>query len=264
MNLRSIFLSLMSIPFFLSAEILEIEYLRDVKSHINSKETLVIFDIDNTLLEADSHLGSVAWGDFVARDLESKGISKEEAQEVVSVLWRAVQPYIKVKAVDKEISQIIRDIQAQEVEVMCLTARVPQELPCTLKQLDFIGVNIQAMAPVVEFKEMTTLNRMAFYSHGILFATPLNKKSEVLITFMKKNKLPYKQVIFVDDKLHHVQDVKDVLEKEGIDCIAMRFSGADKRVGQFDPIEAELQWKHFQKNMTANDPNVTKSCSQSI
>lgn len=248
MSLRGIFLSLMSIPLFLSAEILEIEHLRDVKPHINSKETLVVFDIDNTLLEADSHLGSVAWGDFVARDLESKGISKEEAQEVVSVLWRAVQPYIKVKAVDNEISQIIRDIQAKRVGVMCLTARMPQELSCTLKQLDSIEVNIQATAPVVEFTEITTLNRTAFYSHGILFATPLNKKSEVLIAFAKKNKLPYKRVIFVDDKLHHLEDVKEALVQEGIDCVAIRFSGADERVRQFDPIEAELQWKHFRSN----------------
>lgn len=248
MNLRGIFLSLMSLPLFLSAEIFEIEHLRDVKPYILTKETLVVFDIDNTLLEADSHLGSVAWGDFVAKDLESKGISKEEAQEVVSVFWRAVQPYIKVRAVDNEASQVIRDIQDQKIEVMCLTARMPQELSCTLTQLDSIEVNIQAMAPVVEFTEITTLNRTACYRHGILFATPLNKKSEVLIAFAKKNNLFHQRVIFVDDKLHHVQDVNDALVQEGIECVAMRFSGADERVEQFDPIEAELQWKHFKRN----------------
>ncbi|NGX31972.1 MAG: hypothetical protein K1060chlam4_00010 [Candidatus Anoxychlamydiales bacterium] len=248
MKIRWIFLSLISIPIFLSAGILEIEHLCDIECYIDPchrAETLVVFDIDNTLLEAVEHLGSIAWGDFVARDLESKGISKEETQEAVSVLWRAVQPYIKIKAVDNETSKVIHDIQAQKVGVMCLTARMPQELSCTLKQLYSIGVNINATSPVVESKELVTLNRKAYYSDGILFATPLNKKSEVFIAFLKKNKLFYKRVVFVDDKLNHVQDLKEALDREGIDCVAIRFAGADKHVKQFDPIIAELEWKRF-------------------
>lgn len=250
MKIRWIFLSLICSSFFLSADVIEIEQLSDIKDYIDPchlAETLVVFDIDNTLLEAEKHLGSVAWGDFIAQDLESKGISKKEAQEVVSVLWRAVQPYIKIKAVDTETRKIIHDIQTQKVKVMCLTARMPQELSYTFKQLDSIGVNINETAPLVEFKEIDTINRNAYYSDGILFATPLNKKSEVFIAFLKKNKLLYKKVIFVDDKLNHVYDLKKALDSEGIDCVAIRFAGADEHVKQFDPVIAELEWKSFLK-----------------
>lgn len=245
MGFKQIILSVVSIHMFLSADILEMEHLRDIRCHIDP-ETIVVFDIDNTLLEAEDHLGSVAWGDFIARELESKGISKEEAQEVVSIFWRTVQPHIQVKAVDGEAGQIIHEMQDQKVKVMCLTARMPQELLCTLKQLDAIGVNIQETAPVADSAEMI-FNRKALYSNGILFATPFNKKSEVFISFLKINKLPYKRVIFVDDKQSHVLDLQEALEREGIDCVAIRFAGADNRVKQFDPVAAELQWKNFQK-----------------
>lgn len=248
MNLLSIILALMCLPFILSADIVEIKNLRDIKSHIDSKKTLIVFDIDNTLLATVGHLGSVAWGDYVAKDLESKGISKEEAQEVVSVFWRAVQPYIHVKAVDSEVSQIIHEIQAGKIDVMCLTARTPLELSYTLKQLGNIGVNIHATAPVKEFIEINTLNRKACYSQGILFATPFNKKSQVFIAFIKKSNLSYERVVFVDDKLHHVLDMKEALAQEGIGCIPIHFTGAEEGVAQFDPIAAELQWKNFQKN----------------
>lgn len=247
MSLRNIILGLVSVPFLLLANIVEMKHFREINSYIDSTETLIVFDIDNTLLEANGHLGSVAWGDYVASDLESKGISKEEAQEVVSVLWRAVQPHISVKPVDREAAAVIRDIQGCKVKMMCLTARTPQEVTHTLKQLDSIGIDMKVMAPVKEDTEINTLNRLAYYTHGILFATPLNKKSEVFTAFVKRHKLPFKKVVFVDDKLHHVQDMKEALSQEGIECIPIHFTGADEHVRQFDPAAAELQWKNFQK-----------------
>lgn len=248
MNIQCILISFIVLPLILLGDIKNIEWLRDVKSYIDSNKTLVVFDIDNTLLQSESHLGSVAWGDYIAQDLEAKGISKKDAQVVASVFWRAVQPSIKVKAVDIETKQVIKDLQTQKTMVMCLTSRMPQELLYTLNQLQTIGVDIKITAPTQKSQKILASNCESFYTNGILFATPFNKKSEVFLSFLKKNNLYFKRIIFIDDKHSHVQDMEKAFCNEKTELVAIRFTKADKDIKTFNPNEAENQWKLFKRN----------------
>lgn len=214
------------LPALISSDVIEIEHLRDINPYIDSEETLLVFDIDNTLLEAEGYLGSVAWGEFLIRNVQSKNISAEKAEEVVSVVWRSVQPHINVKPVDCETGQIVRDMQARKIQLMCLTARVPEEMAYTFKQLDSIGIDVSLTAPRNEPIEISTFKRTICYDNGVLFATPLNKKSEAFLAFLSACNISCGNVIFVDDKRHHAKDMQDTLQREGIPCTAFHFTGA--------------------------------------
>lgn len=234
---KRVFLILLLLPVFLSARTEELSRLKEIFLCIESspEETLVVFDIDNTLLKSTQQLGSVAWGDFVTADLEKKGITSRDAQEIESIFWMSIQPRIKVQAVDPDTADVIQEIQARKIPVMCLTARKPMEAECTASQLASIGVDLSG--------SLLHTASNASYQYGILFATPTNKKSDVFISFIKENNLKLTRVIFIDDKLGHVQDMHDALKREGIECIGMRFTGADEDLKQFDPRIAEIQWK---------------------
>ncbi len=72
-------------PVFLKAIIIESPEFVEIEKYItniSSDGVLIVCDIDNTLLRATQHLGSVAWGDHTIAELTNKGISKEEAEEI--------------------------------------------------------------------------------------------------------------------------------------------------------------------------------------
>lgn len=186
------------------------------------EETLVICDIDNTLLKASQYLGSIEWSDHVKALLEADGMSKKEAARIENILWRNVQPHISVELVDPETTHIIKRLMEKGVFVLGLTARTPEEADYSLEQLHSLDIDLEG--PFVRDVQLFRLESNALYKNGVLFSTPLNKKSEVLLAFLKKNKLFPKRVVFIDDKFCHVQDVIHALEKRDISCLGLWFN----------------------------------------
>jgi hypothetical protein len=228
-------------PLLVFGNIIETNRFADILDHLDvNKRTLVICDIDNTLLESEQQLGSVAWGDHMIAELKRKGLSEWQAEEIENIYWRLVQPYISVRPVDPHTQDVVRYMQQQGVDVLGLTARAPQEAACTVAQLKAIGV---------AFKDEATyelpVQPPALYHAGILFSTPHHKKSDVLLAFLAKSQIDPAFVIYIDDKISHVQDVVQRLENEKVPCIGIRFSGADARMKEFDAHVAEIQWKAF-------------------
>ncbi|MBA3238763.1 MAG: DUF2608 domain-containing protein [Parachlamydiaceae bacterium] len=79
----------------------------------------------------------------------------------------------------------------------------------------------------------------AIYTHPLL--------DQIGIHLLKQiNHFPQK-VLFVDDKLNHVQSLEGPLAELNIDYIGVRYSKADERVQEFDAQIADLQMKHFLK-----------------
>lgn len=235
-------------------DIVEVSNFEEIKVYVQQAKStngILVFDIDNTLLEAGQHLGSVAWGDYMVNEMKKKGISHQEAEEIASIFWKTVQPHIKVKTVDPDTKEIIEAIQEKKIPVICLTSRNSAEIENTHGQLASLGIY---PTHLINECQIFHLNRNALYEKGILFATLFNKKSNVLIEFLERNQFNPEWVIFVDDKLSHVHDVDSMLQEKGISCKALRFSGADKQYETFDPEVAEVQWKaipHFLSNEEA-------------
>lgn len=245
-----IFFSLLVLPIYLQAAILETKSFKDVLNHIEHvepSEIIVICDIDNTLLEAAQQLGSVAWGEHLIADLKRKGISDQQAHQIEDIMWGAVQKHVKVKTVDPCTSEVIKEIQGRNIPVLGLTARSPADAECTRSQLQSVGIDLVAHDLFPSSNQELLLQHAAIYERGILFATPFNRKSHVLCGFLDKNKIMPKCVIFVDDKRHHVHDIEQALEARGISCIGIRFGGADEQARHFDAEIADIQWKALPK-----------------
>jgi hypothetical protein len=185
----------------------------------NPEETLVLCDIDNTLIRASQYLGSVQWSEDLKTKLERGGMSEKEVKQLESVLWQSVQPHVSVELVDLETPGVIKSLQNKNVRVLGLTARSPEEADYSARQLSSLDIDLQS--PFFKDNQSLSLETAALYKNGILFSTPLNKKSEVLLAFLEKNRLLFKRIIFIDDKLHHVQDVVDAAERRGISCLGI-------------------------------------------
>lgn len=236
----NIFLVLFLFPKILFGEIIETSNFEDVLQKIDQK-VCVIFDLDNTLMMADQQLGCVAWGEHVISQLEGKGILRKKAEIIENILWKAIQPHIKVRVVDKKIPGIIDDLKKQKMMILGLTARSPDEAACTINQLSSIGISFEK-----QFEEETFfLENETLYKDGILFGTSFNKKSEVLFAFLNKHALTPCSILFVDDKLSHLKDMEKACQSREIVYTGIRFGGADQQFKDFDPKIAAIQWELF-------------------
>src|SRR5205085_2431412 len=80
----------------------EIKNMKEIVASIDDK-TLLIFDVDNTLIEPEGNLGSDQWYDYLVRKyMEIDGLGEKAANEKAEDLWNQSQWIIKVRAVEAE------------------------------------------------------------------------------------------------------------------------------------------------------------------
>lgn len=235
-------------PALLKGIIVESPKFAEIEKHLEKNKTekvLIVCDIDNTLLRAGQQLGSVAWGDHTMAELVRKGISIQDAEEIEGILWKAVQPFVKVQSVDPETPMILENIQNKGFLIFGLTARCPDEAGYTIKQLISIGIHLEKLKTQFTFESLNNEIKKPLYTHGILFGTPYNKKSQILFNFLDENRIYPECMIFIDDKLSHVEDLSMACLERNIPFFGIRFSGADECVKAFNPQIADIQWKLF-------------------
>ena len=235
----------MILPTLVCGEIIETDSMITLLDYIQ-KDTFVIADIDNTLIESECQLGSSQWGDNLGDFYTELNRSFEEVDHLVADTWCKVQPLIKVRCVDPQTAFVIQSLHENGIMFMGLTARRPSETHFTLKQLASTQITLSANLMEDGFLESNLDTRKGILFHqGIIFCTPMNKKSGALKLFFTKTGHRPKRIIFIDDKLSHVRDVGQFIESLGIDYVGIRFSGADERVKSFNPQIALIQYDHL-------------------
>lgn len=247
MKIESLLLTLAIVPTVLFGRVVETGQLEDLLHYVETMppKTWVVFDLDNTLMMPKGDLGSAAWGDHVLQQLLDKGVSEKEAETVQHILWRTVQPHLAMRTVDPKTLEILHAIKRNGNVVMGLTSRYPDDAPFTFKQLRSVGLDFSRQHQLPENSREIALEPSALYAEGVLFSTMHNRKSDVLIKFIELHQLDVENIVFVDDKPHHVQDVERACSGYGIKCLGVRFSGADPFVENYDPIATQLQWEAF-------------------
>lgn len=229
-------------------KIIETDCYHEIRSHV-TENTAIFFDLDNTLVEPVQHFGSVQWGEHYEKMLLDTGISLKEVEDILQPFWNQLLPDLSMRLLDQTAPNTIREFQQKGHLVLGLTARDPMDAIYTHPVLDQHGIRFEC-----EFSDQEILmSHPAIFERGILFSGIHNSKGESLVALLKQiNHFP-QRVLFVDDKLNHVQSLEEPLAALNIDYIGVRYSKADKRVQEFDPQIADLQMQHFPKFISDDD-----------
>lgn len=201
----------------------------------NMRDTLVLLDIDDTILSSPSSWGSVEQFKAMVEEAREAGYNLKQAKVLVYPRWLTSQSIIRTKLVDEDFLSFFEQIMSSGY-VMGLTARQPfiDNKPViatlTAEQLDKLQVNFP-LFDGLEFNKKykkavhsdaelaTQLNLYddceTIYHQGILFCHDLNNKGDVFKDFfasftnycgIKNQPLPSK-VIFVDDARHNLESM---------------------------------------------------------
>jgi hypothetical protein len=221
-----------------AAPIRVVRCFREVLPSLASDSVLVL-DLDNTVIEPTGSLGSDQWFYHVLRRYRERDrLSAAEAQRKAVLVWNQVQWLVKVRPVEPELPRLIRAQQERGVRTLGLTARDGVIAARTAEQLASIGVRLDRRGLAAGRIERGGVR----FRNGILYAGEGQDKGELLVRFLRDHlKLRPRKIVFVDDKRPNVEDVERALRKHALPSELFHYTAADPRVEAFQGDVADLE-----------------------
>lgn len=253
-NWKQKYLHFLAFPLFLfynsCAFITESNKLSSVLDYIDNLDTLVIFDIDNTLAHPTQELSSDEW--FCHLVDQKMALGHDYLTSVYYALPAAYYAQFNIPLTPTEpgIPELITNLIENGIAVIALSTRSLFIAERTIDQLDNIGITF--FAPNIDPQGLVLpMNLPCFYKHGILFSGN-NDKGEVLRCFFDIMDYHPEKVIFIDDKLKYLIAVDKALAGRDILFYGIRYSGCDEKVKIFDPRKAEEQYQNLKNKNRLN------------
>lgn len=249
-----VYLSIFLTP-LLSGKIIEVAHFNQLANFITD-DTLVLVDIDDTLLIPCQTLGTDAW--FCERLKHYKTIecNHEIALDRALADWEGIRHLTKIKIVETGSEKIVDQLQKKNVTLMGLTTQGLALTTRTINQLLSLAIDLSKTAP--------TKKDYYFYNHqGILFRkgilfTSGSPKGEAVLLFLNLIDFHPKHIVFINDKATHLKDVETIVEEKGIRFTGLRYSYSDNRVSSYRSDIANIQWNHSSFNHILSDEEAEK------
>jgi hypothetical protein len=233
------------------SNIIESNSIASVFDHIDHHETLVIFDIDNTILESVNQQGSPQWVTALIKHAQDLGMNPEQAYTLIEPILHDVFMATEVKPVEPEIVSLIAQLQQQNIPVIGLTARSTRMVTATIKHLSSIALSLnQTSLSLKNNLEIAHLPvpHEAHYHEGVLYCGGVNPKGRTLETLLKSTSYMPEKIIFVDDQLRYLTSVETVAAELKIPFIGIHYTRLDEKVKNF-VLDQESITRCFTSNL---------------
>lgn len=218
----------------------ELKTYRDLVIPNDGKKTLVIFDIDNTLLRPKEEFGSHQWGDYMADRYLKSGHTESEAKTYQVQAFSRAQAFVNPILVDQNIFPLLSQLNDRDIPYLALTARSSNPLrEITIKQMREVKLLTSFDRNQPQWENLSYIEDII--QQGIVFANGISK-GEVLKRILKSAKNKPERIIFIDDRDYNVISIENAGKELGIETLAYRFSAADNIVANFNSELADSQW----------------------
>ena len=252
-----IFFLLASLGFVSDSPVQEITTIKQVQSELDQadKDTLIIFDVDDTLTYKASNILFQKWfrKTEVGKKFWDQLIKHGEAQEDPLACQLHVLHKRMVDNVDQLIEpgvvDLIKTLQDRGLTVIALThcitgfvggvlmqklryeklLEVGIDFSSSFEQQDVCLTNLTSNRPSRSYKGIlltSDTNRHPWFYKGILF-TDTFAKGPVLGEFLDVMQLKPKKVIMLDDNESYLKSVQEELEKRGVMFKGFLYRGLD-------------------------------------
>jgi len=212
-----------------------------------TENTVIIFDLDDTVFRMPSMLGNDAWFQHHVDLKRTKGLTYNESTQDVLLTYLLLQYFSELELIDEKTTELITDLQRQQLPVMALTTRCLALAEHTKKELHRLGVHFSFSCPWPHDIDLG-ITHASKYTDGIIFGAN-NHKGKLLNQFFEKTDFWPKKVIFLNDKLSNLKPVEEQMEKIGIEFVGLRYAAEDDRKKQFDAQVAESLLYEYKKKL---------------
>ena len=240
MNIKNIFYVLLLCVSNACAIIIESDTVKTVLDYAFQPDTLIIFDIDNTIAHPTEELSSDEWFCHIVNKKMAEGHDYITSIYYALPVTYYAQFNVSLNYTESLVPHLIAGLIDHHIPVMALTTRSLFVAERTLEQLE--EINVQFLIPHISQEDLVLpLLHPCFYSRSILFASN-NDKGEALMALLKHMNYYPKNIVFIDDKIKYIESVAKAVEPYNISFVGIRYSGCDDRVKNFNPTRAHNQW----------------------
>src|SRR3990167_3644661 len=222
------------------SQIIDSNNLEDVLKYA-TKNTVVLFDIDNTLVHPkDTYVGSDPW--FLELIKEEKDVNLALPDYTLGSIMIEFQP------VACNTIKVLDELKKNKIPTIGFTARNLYISSLTIEQLKdagivFDGTNI----PTHKFVYYSHKDHPSIYQQGIFFCGANEKEAVVPFLIKEFSKKP-KQIILIDDKLKNVETVQKIVDTMHINFVGIRYGACDEYVRKFDAKKAKQEFADLKRN----------------
>lgn len=241
------------------------------KSGSDPKTTLMVFDLDDTLITMSQALGSVGWWDW-QHALQKQGDNSDKLftkdyQQLVRIQNILFQ-LIKMEVTEESVIPFLEQAVNQETILLGLTARGKEHLSATLMQLKDnqftvdkelifrkygLKLNNDQTSEADNF-HCPQFEREVIYQQGILFLDG-EDKGEALLCILANTKQNIKTILFVDDAKRNIVSMEKAFSDRN-DLLVLNVHYTKKTAKQAEiqenpVIQEELfkQWNFIKKHL---------------
>lgn len=231
------------------------------------KDTLIIFDIDLTLLRealknkhGKNHffnsglyqlvdnfilkynskklISIIKQNNSILSNKQIKSYLREKVNKYMVKIWKEIETKISYIPMEKGIPKLIKQLHQKKIKTMAFTAREWNMHTSTANDLKNANININANT-IYNYKILVRPKNSNYgygYKNGIISLirgktfTKKTQKGRVLRNFFKKINLTPKKLIFIDNRMDNVQDVFKYLKYKNIPIIGIwyKYKNFDK------------------------------------
>ncbi len=238
-SILSLLIFLIATNAHIAAKIIEAPHFKNVLDHV-ANNTLVVLDIDETLLVPCQTLGTSEWFYTRKRQYESQGMNQACALDKALAEWEAIRHLTTVRIVEQGTDAIISNLQSKNIPVMGLTTQGLALATRTVEQLNSLNIDLLKTAPTKEDCYFINGHGVLFRK-GILF-TSGTQKGKALVKLLDTIQFRPGRIVFVNDRETHIKDVEGPVEERGIEFIGIRYGYFDKELTNYRHDVAELEW----------------------
>jgi len=223
----------------LSGQIIEANHFKEIITHI-TKDTLVLLDIDDTLLIPKQMLGCGEWFKGRWNEHQKNGKSSSEALEIALAEFEAIRHLSRMNIVEPGTDIIIQELQQKKFHVMGFTTQGLALATRTVQQLYENKIDLSISAPWKDDHYLEVNEHGTLYRKGVFFTSGRHKGDALFKLCKQMNYLP-KRIVFINDKASQLLEVEEAAKKQGIEFIGLRYAYSDRRKASFRHDIANLQ-----------------------
>lgn len=222
------------------------------------KQTLVIFNIDNTIFRTKTLFGSPEWAMHLIHQEMNKGNSREMSAKKCYPIWMKAQKYADVVLLDKKILTVLKEVQKKTCGFIGLTSRHPSAAEITQWQLNKFGIDF-ARSRFSLYSFISSYKHPTLFRQGILFSNESNQKGEVFAAWMEQirtqinQKNMVKKIIVIDDKERNLQSMAKAAEYLGLEFVGLRYSAIEAYPKKINPELVEKEKEILTNNFSDSE-----------
>ncbi|MGZ3797840.1 MAG: DUF2608 domain-containing protein, partial [Pseudobdellovibrionaceae bacterium] len=271
------------------------EATANLLKNLQPEEVLVVFDIDNTLLRLAGDLGSEQWflwqRELLDKHTQTLPVVTDSAENLLTVQsW--IYNSQPMQVVDPLQRDWILQLRNAGTEVIALTSRSLNVHKATLREIrnnsillstaNVLGLQNEGQVYLpyqLELPEKSGLTaddienfklgepNPVLFDRGVFFTQGQNKGA-MLKTLLARMKRSFKAIVFIDDRLKHVQAVREMATSVSKEVLSVHFNKSELWTIPFlegDKEQAQADWCQFSKMLNLDyfpnpEARIYRSC----